>query len=46
MWRSAKYLVACSIILFVAAGPVWAQVQSTTPAAPTVPTASVMGLEE
>jgi hypothetical protein len=25
MWRSAKYLVACSLIVLVASGPVWAQ---------------------
>ena len=46
MWRSAKYLVACSIILFVATGPVWAQAQSTMSAAPTAPTGPVMGLLE
>ena len=39
MWRSAKYLVACSLIVLVASGPVWAQTQSPTPARPMSPAA-------
>ena len=39
MWRSAKYLVACSLIVQVASGPVWAQTQWPTPAPPTSPAA-------
>ena len=39
MWRSAKYLVACSMILMVAKGPVWAQTQSPMPAPATSPAA-------
>ena len=42
MWRSAKYLVACSLIVLVASGPVWAQTQSPMPApmSPATPVAS------
>ena len=43
MWRSAKYLVACSLIVLVASGPVWAQTQSPMPAPPTAPSGPVMG---
>ena len=39
MWRSAKYLVACSLIVLVASGPVWAQTQSPMPTPPTSPAA-------
>ena len=39
MWRSAKYLVACSLIVLVASGPVWAQTQSPMPAPPMSPAA-------
>ena len=44
MWRSAKLLMACSIVGLVAAGSVWAQVQRpmptpTPPIAPALPAA-------
>lgn len=39
MWRSAKYLVACSLIVLIASGPVWAQTQSPMPGPPTSPAA-------
>lgn len=41
MWRSAKYVVAFSLIVLVASGPVWAQTQSPMPAPPMSPGAPV-----
>jgi len=37
MWRSAKLSMACSIIVLVAAGSVWAQVQRPMPTPPIAP---------
>ena len=37
MWRSAKLLMASSIVVLVAAGSVWAQAQMPMPAPPMAP---------